>query len=798
MPPPPRSSAASSSWKVSFWSLTTAAVALVALSNWRDGAKPALVASSSSSSLLDRYLLVEEDNKKKNTIDDDITRDDTCRDYLMNFLNGTTDSKDECQAMYKAWQLADCADYKHGGGGGGLPALLDGSGEESGGGDGDGVFSGIFRMLLFGDDAAGISLSTGKNGTDSNATDDDVMIDDAFERWTCCGSISDFYGKSCHTEGGGSFDPYKLLGIVLVLVVCGWMKSMLKIANVRWVPDAGACIVVGAIVGGILRLARTNIVQDKILAFDNDLFLQIMLPPIVFEAAISIDKNAFRRDVFPILAFAVFGTFFSAIAIAYITYSLSNLGGTQLPWLDSLLFGALMSSIDPVATLGILSSVGVAQGDTLYTLIFGESLLNDGVSIVLFDSLVRHMGDADVVDRATVRDVLTNFLLVTLGSVGIGAACGALCTLYFYFLQTKQSAVSEVALFFAWALVPYYIADGCGLSGIISIMVMGFVLDYYVIGGHQSEDGEWMEYMQMRCNSRGDVASPSLHDPLHHPVEPSFDRFKAACCKAFSGRGLILTKSRNHVGFVAEVLSSLMETAIFAYLGLFLFNDRVWDLLMTISGLFACVSSRAVMVLLLSFIINACVWLDLESLLGRLWRQFFVRGDARPNDDDSAYSDSRGYLDLKTQMILFSAGVRGAVSYALVQNIPVYDAVTKHGSHFKGELRSMTSAAIVIVLFAFGALTYFTVQRDLSPDRERVVGSLTHRLLSMELASDDGADEDLLNSRSDLDMNVSYDNAGRRNASWRNNDSFEIEGRSNTSAPPPEGRRRGDPLLPHD
>ena len=45
--------------------------------------------------------------------------------------------------------------------------------------------------------------------------------------------------------------------------------------------------------------------------------------------------------------------------------------------------------------------------------------------------------------------------------------------------------------------------------------------------------------------------------------------------------------------------------------------------------------------------------------------------------------DEKKYLDPQTQMILFAAGVRGAVSYALVQNIPVFDSVTKVGSHCK-------------------------------------------------------------------------------------------------------------------
>jgi NhaP-type Na+/H+ or K+/H+ antiporter len=229
------------------------------------------------------------------------------------------------------------------------------------------------------------------------------------------------------------------------------------------------------------------------------LFLQILLPPIVFQAALTIDKRAFRRDLFPILTLAIFGTGFSAMVIGYLTYYMSSWGtGASLPLLDSLLFGALMSSIDPVATLGILSGVGIGHSDTLYILIFGESLLNDGVAIVLFNSLVQHLGTADDIDSATVQDTLRDFVVVTLGSIAIGVACGVLCTFYYWALQGKHNAVTEVAMFFTWALIPYYLADGYGFSGIISTMVMGFLLDFFVIGGFQSEEREWLEYMNGR------------------------------------------------------------------------------------------------------------------------------------------------------------------------------------------------------------------------------------------------------------------------------------------------------------
>ena len=620
-------------------------------------------------------------------ITDDTTRDETCRKYIWNFLNGTTDARDECDGLYNAFKAADCKDDSH-------------------------LNNYVWKQ---------------HKGADGNMTDDDVVIDDDFESWECCESITDYYEKNCQDKG---LDAVKLLGIVSVLVISGFMRSFVRMWGIQWVPDAGVCIVVGAITGGIMRLISADVVQNRF-AFDNDLFLQILLPPIIFQAALTIDKRAFRRDLFPILSFAVIGTGVSAVAIGLITYHLSGwMHGSSLPLLDSLLFGALMSSIDPVATLNILTSVGVSQSDTLYTLIFGESLLNDGVSIVLFDSLVRHAGDADVVDSATVNATLQDFFVVIFGSILVGVGCAGLTTLYFWFLQGKQTPVAEVGLFFMWALVPYYIADGLKLSGIISIMVMGLMVDYYVLGGNVSEERQWMEYMEMRHPS--DVQT----------MESRYLRIQRTFCSAFSGCGHLHSKSRRHVGFVAEVISSLMETAIFVYLGLFLFNEQSWDFLLMAAGIFACVTSRAGVVMVLSLLVNACVWIDLEPRLGRLWQ--LIRSPTPTltmNDDDTLSSDTKAYLDRRTQLIIFSAGVRGAVSYALVQNIPVYNSVTKHGSHFKGELKAMTSATIVVLLFTFGAITYYSVRRDWSPSGDHIAGPLTHRLMSDTLASDDGLDE---------------------------------------------------------
>lgn len=602
--------------------------------------------------LFKNYPVKKRSNPSSSTTDD-ATRDETCRSYLMQFLNGTTDGNDECVGMYNAFTAADCKD-------------------ESG-----------FNNLL-------------RNTVDNSSSSSSAkLIDDFFESWECCEHISAFYEKHCKQE---QLDATRLFGIVTVMIVCWLAKSLLRVYACQWIPDAGACILVGASVGLILRLISSRAAVNDRMIFNNNLFLQILLPPIIFESALIIDKRAFRRDLFPIFTFAIFGTAFSAVAIGYITFYVSSLGsGTALPLLESLLFGALISSIDPIATLSILSGAGIGQDDTLYTLVFGESLLNDGVTIVLFDSLVRHIGDQQAVGTAGVLEVLYHFIMISFGSILVGLGCGSVCTFYFWAMQGQNTAVSEGALFFTWALIPYYIADALKLSGIISIMVMGFMLDYYVIGGFQDGRAEWTSLAHM---DRVDT------NPFN-PPETWSDKLQKWTNQAFSGKGHMQQHSRSHVGYVAEVISSIVETAIFAYLGLFLFNDNNGDIKLTAAGIFACVSSRAVMVLVLCALINIFVWLDVETKLTNIWRALRGRGDTV--DARQAYETSKGFLGARTQFILFTAGIRGAVSYALVQMIPVYDAVSQHGSLYKGELRSMTSATIVGVLFVFGALTYFGI-----------------------------------------------------------------------------------------
>jgi NhaP-type Na+/H+ or K+/H+ antiporter len=314
---------------------------------------------------------------------------------------------------------------------------------------------------------------------------------------------------------------------------------------------------------------------------------------------------------------------------------------------EALTFGALISSIDPIAVLSVLSNMGMTDTDTIYVVIFGESLLNDGVAIVLFETLVHFLDEDLVIDGDAVFAASIHFLVVAIGSLLVGVGSGMLSTVYFWLFHGCQTALVEVLMFFCWALLPYYVCDGIGWSGIVSAVATGFVMDLYVVGEKEEV---------MMDNSEHD-SSPSS------PAKTGERAFAPGRYRIFSGAGHLSEESRTHIGFVTEMISTVMETAIFAYLGLFLFSHRYhWNFFHTVLAIFACCVSRAVMIPSLSLVANAITRLQQTRAACR--KPVALRRTV-PN------APAGVVIDVKMQVVLWFAGLRGAMSFALVEHIPM-------------------------------------------------------------------------------------------------------------------------------
>ncbi|KAJ7546184.1 hypothetical protein O6H91_08G029000 [Diphasiastrum complanatum] len=175
-----------------------------------------------------------------------------------------------------------------------------------------------------------------------------------------------------------------------LMLVAVFLAYVIKKYHFIYLPESASAMILGMIFGTVSKL----LFDGGHLRFDHQAFFYGLLPIIIFNAGYSLKKKDFFRNFTTIILFAVAGTVISALIYGLLTYFL-YLGGlvthmnSQSPLLESLMFGSLVSAIDPVATLSVFQDV--AAPTALYNLVFGESLVNDASSIVLFRTFVRHL-----------------------------------------------------------------------------------------------------------------------------------------------------------------------------------------------------------------------------------------------------------------------------------------------------------------------------------------------------------------------------------------------------------------------
>ncbi len=184
-----------------------------------------------------------------------------------------------------------------------------------------------------------------------------------------------------------------------------------------------------------------------------------LLPTLIFEAAIGLSVRAFFRNLGPILVLAVVGVAVSA-ALVGVTLNV----GLGIPVAAALLFGALISATDPVAVVAVFRELGVPE--RLLTLVEGESLLNDGVAIVLFSILL----EAALGEPVSVGGGVLEFLAVFFGGTAIGAGLGLGFALLLPWLDRNLAAALSVALAYASFVVA---DDVLGFSGVMAAVGAG-------------------------------------------------------------------------------------------------------------------------------------------------------------------------------------------------------------------------------------------------------------------------------------------------------------------------------------
>ncbi|KAF5303352.1 hypothetical protein FQR65_LT08265 [Abscondita terminalis] len=267
-------------------------------------------------------------------------------------------------------------------------------------------------------------------------------------------------------------------------------------------PESCLLVVVGVVIGVILVHVTGSVHMSPL---TPDTFFIYMLPPIILDAGYFMPNRLFFDHLGTILLFAVVGTIFNTVTIGASLWAVGQTGmfqcGDTEP-LDMFLFAALISAVDPVAVLAVFEEIHV--NEILYIVVFGESLLNDAVTVVLY-----HMFEAYTAMKQTgiiTMDVVAgcaNFFVVAVGGTVIGVIWGFATGFVTRF--TNEVRVIEPIFIFVMAYMAYLCAEIFHMSGILAITFCGITMKNYVEANISHKSHTTIKYTMKMLSSSSET-----------------------------------------------------------------------------------------------------------------------------------------------------------------------------------------------------------------------------------------------------------------------------------------------------
>ncbi len=288
----------------------------------------------------------------------------------------------------------------------------------------------------------------------------------------------------------GVDSPFMDIEAVFVLLFVVATAVAIAVRRI-YLPYTVALVIAGLALGYVHLFPAPQLTKN--------LLFSVFLPGLVFEAAFHIDFQEFWRNRLTLVSLAVPGVIASTGLIAVILAPLAKALDVApgFDWRHALVFGALISATDPIAVVALFRTLGAPRRLTM--LLDGESLLNDGTSIVFFTLSLSLLAGT----ITTPPQLALEFVTV----VGMGAIAGGLIGLAAsVLLRRVDDPMIEITLTTIAAYGSFVAAEALHFSGIIATVAAGMLCGNYGARADRSPSSRvavesFWEYVGFALNS---------------------------------------------------------------------------------------------------------------------------------------------------------------------------------------------------------------------------------------------------------------------------------------------------------
>jgi CPA1 family monovalent cation:H+ antiporter len=243
-----------------------------------------------------------------------------------------------------------------------------------------------------------------------------------------------------------------VLFLLLLAVALGWVARRFNF------PYPIALVIGGAALGFLPELPQ--------FPFDPQFILVLVLPPILYQAALLTSWRDFRANIRPIGLLAVGLVIATTLAVgAALKFVVPD-----IPWAAAFVLGAIVSPPDAVAATAILTRLNVPR--RVVTILEGESLVNDASGLVLYKFAVA----AVMTGAFSLREASFEFVGVAIGGVIIGILLGRIFISIHRYLG---DVFIEVLMTLAVPYITYILAESLYVSGVLAVVTAGLVRGRY-------------------------------------------------------------------------------------------------------------------------------------------------------------------------------------------------------------------------------------------------------------------------------------------------------------------------------